>query len=96
MKHQTHTRPVMTVSNPSPFLREMLREDSNYAMEWLWAADQVTAPDEVRYCLERALYIDPFNREALRTLYRLNTRRASAGDPQRVNGRGFARTSSDS
>src|SRR5215213_169639 len=50
---QPRTRPSLTLSNPSAFLREQIQEDFNYEMAWLWAASKVTAPKEIRYCLER-------------------------------------------
>jgi len=48
-----------------------IREGSNLAMDWLWLATQVTTDDQLRYCLQRALRIDPANREIKRELARL-------------------------
>jgi hypothetical protein len=38
---------------------DALREDSNLEMDWLWWATRVTAVPEQRYCLLRALWINP-------------------------------------
>lgn len=62
-KQPLPTRPILTMSNPSAFLREQIQDDSNRELDWLWAASQVTQPEEIRYCLERALYINPMNRD---------------------------------
>ena len=70
------TRPSLTVNNPSSFLRDRIQEDSNHLTEWLWAASQVTDPEEIRYCLERVLYINPAHRETQRKISRLVARRA--------------------
>jgi hypothetical protein len=74
---QPMTRPSLTVSNPTPFLRDRIQEDSNYEMEWLWAASQVTVPEEIRYCLERVLYINPNNRDTQYALSILVARRVA-------------------
>lgn len=68
MKRQTNHYPSLNVINPTLFLRERIHEDSNVEMDWLWAASEVTAVEEIRYCLERALYINPNNRETLQVL----------------------------
>jgi hypothetical protein len=83
MNTQHHERPVLTCGNPSPFLREQIREDSNYEMDWLWAAEQVSATEETRYCLERALYINPDNRETQRALRKLSSSRTTLSEEQR-------------
>lgn len=50
--------------------REMLAYvvylDPANADGWLWLSGVVDSPEQVRYCLERALRIDPFNPRALR------------------------------
>jgi hypothetical protein len=86
------SRPSLTVSNPSSLLCDMVREDSNYELDWLWAAEQVTAADEIRYCLERALYINPDNQDAQRILSKLSAHRA-ADETVQVNRQGFAQAS---
>ena len=47
------------------------REDSNLEMDWLWLATQVTSDGERRYCLQRALAINPESRFARRGLVQL-------------------------
>ena len=86
------TRPSLSLSNPSLYLRDQLREDSNHELDWLWAASQVAAAEEIRYCLERALYINPDNHETQRALSKLVTRHA-ADEKQAVNRPGFAQAS---
>jgi hypothetical protein len=36
-----------------------LRDDSNLEMDWLWLASKVVREHERRYCLKRALLINP-------------------------------------
>lgn len=48
-----------------------LREDSNLEMDWLWLATQVASDDERRYCLQRALTINPGSLLAQRGLIHL-------------------------
>jgi hypothetical protein len=86
------SRPVLTVSNPSVLLRDQLREDSNHERDWLWTASQVTAAEEIRYCLERVLYINPDNQDAQRILSKLSAQRA-ADETVQVNRQGFAQAS---
>jgi hypothetical protein len=88
--HNQHrpNRPSLTVTNPSPFLRDQLQQDSNYEIEWLWAASQVTHPDELRYCLERVLYINPNNHEAQHALSELVARLTQANEPVQINEQG--------
>jgi hypothetical protein len=50
---------------------EAVREDSNLAMDWLWYAEQMTSDAARRYCVERALAIDPDNELARRALVKL-------------------------
>jgi len=88
-------RPVLTVSSPSPFLRERIQEASNYEMEWLWAASKVTAPEEIRYCLERVLYINPANWDARHALSRLVVQHTHVNETAQTNGQRFAHVSSD-
>lgn len=49
-----------------------LREDSNLEMDWLWLATRVTSAGERRYCLQRALAINPESRLARRGLAQLH------------------------
>ncbi len=52
---------VPTITAYSPVFTTALQEDSTVETNWLWAATQVTHSAEYRYCLERALYINPDN-----------------------------------
>lgn len=63
--------PSYAAGTPSAFLAERLREGSNVELDWLWAAEQVTDSGERRYCLERALYINPKNHETRSALSKL-------------------------
>jgi len=63
--------PENTIRNPSPFLSDYIREDSNRELEWLWAVDYVTQPEEKLYCMQRALYINPRNQEIERLFHSL-------------------------
>jgi hypothetical protein len=71
---QTQTLPpVESVTSDNLFL-EMLREDSNLEMDWLWLATQVTSNGQRAYCLRRALLINPDSRLAQRGLAKLRHR----------------------
>src|SRR5215813_11210984 len=52
----------------------MMRDDSNLAMDWLWLATQVTTDDRRRYCLRRALLIDPASKDTQQELAWLSRR----------------------
>jgi hypothetical protein len=54
---------------------QALRDDSNQELDWLWAYVQVTREDQRRYCLERALAINPKSEIALRELAQLRAGR---------------------
>ena len=54
---------------------QALRDDSNQELDWLWAYMQVTREDQRRYCLERALAINPKSEVALRELAQLRAGR---------------------
>ena len=84
MKTQSHSRPVLTSGNPSPFLRDQICGDSNYELDWLWSAEQVTVLEEIRYCLERALYINPNNHETERALWKLPQNRTATSESQQI------------
>ena len=71
---QTHIlSPAQTVSTDDLFL-QMLREDSNLEMDWLWLATQVTSDAQRAYCLQRALAIHPESRLVQRGLAQLRRR----------------------
>jgi hypothetical protein len=53
-----------------------LRDGSNIEMDWLWTAGQVSRQSERRYCLERALYINPQSELALGMLAQETTEQA--------------------
>lgn len=44
---------------PSDLFVQALRDDSNQEMDWLWLYTQVSRTAERRYCLDRALAINP-------------------------------------
>ena len=50
---------------------EALHEDSNYEMDWLWYSANMANDAQRRFCLERALYINPDSETAKRTLAKL-------------------------
>jgi hypothetical protein len=55
---------MSSFDNPSATLQQAINEDSNLEMDWLWFAEQVSDKSEIRYCLGRALYINPNSRAA--------------------------------
>ena len=75
--------PTAPQTNPSPLFAQVLREGSNYEIAWLWAATKLSRPEEVRYCLERALYINPHSQAARLGLQELaQAERAAARESQ--------------
>src|SRR5437773_9716397 len=48
--------------------------DPGNADGWLWLSGVVDFPQQVRYCLERTLRVDPHNQRALRGMEWLNAR----------------------
>jgi hypothetical protein len=50
---------------------QALHEDSNHEMDWLWYAANMISDAQQRYCLERALRINPDSDLAKRALARL-------------------------
>ncbi len=50
---------------------EALRDDSNLEADWLWLATKVVREHERRYCLKRALLINPNSEIARRELAKL-------------------------
>ena len=55
----------------SPRLLAALRNPSNLETDWLWLAAQLEHPQEKRYCLRYALFINPNSTEARRALREL-------------------------
>jgi hypothetical protein len=69
---QRDARPVLP---PPPYAGEAeevfadaLRDAPNLEMDWIWLACRVARETERRYCLERALYINPNSATARRML----------------------------
>jgi hypothetical protein len=66
------------LSGQRDFAREMLAHvvylDPSNADGWLWLSGVVDAPEQVRYCLERALRIDPNSARARRGMEWLDAR----------------------
>lgn len=68
--------------------RELAREtlahvvylEPGNAEGWLWLSGVVDVPDQVRYCLERTLRVDPHNARALRGMEWLEARRHEIDD----------------
>jgi hypothetical protein len=50
---------VQVPLRPSDLFAQALRDDSQLAMDWLWLCSQVSSVAEKRYCLDRALAINP-------------------------------------
>jgi hypothetical protein len=71
------------VVNPSETLREAISTDSNLSSDWLWYAGQLTSDSEQLYCYERALYIDPNDRTALRALEAIFQKQTLSGGNRR-------------
>jgi hypothetical protein len=57
---------------------QALYEDSNLELDWLWLATQVTRDVERRYCLQRALHINPQSEIARWQLLKLRVAMATA------------------
>jgi hypothetical protein len=55
---------------------QALYEDSNMELDWLWYAANMTSNAQRRYCLQRALAINPGSQMARRALAKLPTRDA--------------------
>lgn len=80
MKTQSHTANEILaqcgIKNSSPLFQEAFQEQSNREMEWLWYAEWVANDAEKRYCLQRALHINPNStaaRKGLAVLRRKHT-----------------------
>lgn len=74
-------RPTAPISSTSPLFQQALQEDSNYVLDWLWYAGQMTTEAEQRYCFERALYIDPRSPQAAAGIRRLDRPQRSSLKP---------------
>lgn len=62
---------VRAIMRPSDLFAQAVRENSNLEMDWLWLYAQVTSTAERRYCLERALAINPHSEMACDELAKL-------------------------
>lgn len=79
MEYEYPIYPENNIDAPSLVLAKALFEDSNLELEWLWVADRVPTIEERRYCLRRAHYINPNNRQTqseLKILLNQQARRA--------------------
>ena len=63
--------------NAHTLFARAVREHSNLEQDWLWLSTMVTGEGELRYCLERALYINPDSSEARQELARLARRQGA-------------------
>jgi hypothetical protein len=77
------TQPAIGASDPGRAIplnlfAQAVREGSNLELDWLWLAGQVTRDAERRYCLERALYINPHSDAAQQGLATLARQTAPA------------------
>jgi tetratricopeptide (TPR) repeat protein len=62
-------------------LREAVRLDPNNEQGWLWLAGTVSSPDQRRFCLERALQINPQSTIAKRGLSALQGQGGNTNPP---------------
>jgi hypothetical protein len=77
-------RPTAQISIASSIIQQALHEDSNRAMDWLWYAAHISNPAEKRYCIERALYIDPNNQQAIEQIEWLNAQQKRSAQKRPV------------
>ncbi|MBK8021061.1 MAG: hypothetical protein IPK19_06405 [Chloroflexi bacterium] len=64
-------------------LAQAIQEDSNHELDWLYFASMMTTAEEQRYCLERALHINPKSQSALRALRALDKQQPAAASATR-------------
>lgn len=60
------------IAQAADLFAQALCDNSNLEADWLWLATQVTREHERRYCLQRALHINPDSSVARRALRRLS------------------------
>lgn len=65
------TNDLAVLSRPSEGLARAIEANSTLEIDWLWASTQVQRVSEQRYCLRRALAINPESQMALRDLARI-------------------------
>lgn len=52
-------------------LRELIRDDADFADAWLWMSVTVDTLDQASVCLDNVLRVNPANRDAASALYRI-------------------------
>ena len=65
----------------SKVLTALLEQEPGNELAWLWLAACTAHPEERRYCLEKALEINPENQKARTALERMQPPAAPAADP---------------
>ena len=65
-------------------LTQVLKENPQSEMAWLWMSAVVTEPEKRQQCLERTLKINPYNEKARRALERLNEKDSEVVLPKSV------------
>lgn len=61
----------MAAERAAQLFARALQEDSNLERDWLWYATKMTSSAHQRYCLRRALEINPHSEAARRALAKL-------------------------
>jgi hypothetical protein len=61
------------VTRAARLFAQALQEDSNYEMDWLWYAANMASDSQRRFCLERALQLNPDSEMARRALAKLGS-----------------------
>lgn len=64
---------AVTSAHAAELFVQALCDDSNYELDWLWLASHVVRDHERRYCLQRALHINPDSWVAKQELAKLPT-----------------------
>lgn len=70
-ERQPELEQATAVAASTALFVEALCADSQLELDWLWLATQVVREHEIRYCLERALAINPHSALARRELAQL-------------------------
>lgn len=60
-----------TAARSAHLFAQALHEDSNHEFDWIWYADNIATSAHQRYCLRRALEINPNSEMARRALAKL-------------------------
>lgn len=69
------------IEKARPLLIEFLKQNLNNEDGWLWMTRCVTKPEQIRYCFEKVLKINPQNPYAIKGLERLNNPTPSPSVP---------------